>query len=593
MTLLLILALLLPADSLSEWQDEILSRLDDETIDRLGEEGMQQYMGLLEDLEFQTHEPSARYRQEVMIHADACLSLRDGYRNRTRQRILANKVYLGDPIHESVRWKASYGSWKATLTADKDAGERLGNGSFTGFALWQKNADCKILVGDYRVVLGTGLILNQNFSLGKQLMQAVFFRRPNRLTGHSSTDEYNHMRGVAAEWRWGRVRAMAFASVLQADGRVTRDTLRTLYTDGYHRTNAEVEHARQVLLWQGGARVAWRGDWYEVGGNVRTLVTDPLWYRSVQRYNRNYFRGRSLTSASLDWAAQRWGVKARGETAVDDGGGLAAQAAFSLPLGEDWTTTLQGRWYANDYRSVDGSGIAESGAMQGERGLFVELDGQISRHWSAGLWIDWFKFTQPQYHIPQPSGGLDAGLQASYKRKTWSLTAQYRAKLKAKTDASTTDTEDILRYVLHSVSATALWQILSPLRVKGIWRSRIYSQQKAGYAASWLVSGSVQWNAARHGWMTEVQATWFAAPDYNARLYLSERSLRYGFLVPMLQGTGLRFSATGRLQLPLRLTLEAKYALTEYKDTDHIGSGLQRIEGNVRHDLWLQLSHTF
>ena len=107
MTFLLILAMLFPSDSLSGWREDILGRLDEETLHQLGEEGLQQYMGLLEDLEFQQWEPSPRYRQEVVLHADACLSQRAGYRNTTRERILANKVYLGDPVHSNMRWKAS------------------------------------------------------------------------------------------------------------------------------------------------------------------------------------------------------------------------------------------------------------------------------------------------------------------------------------------------------------------------------------------------------------------------------------------------------------------------------------------------------
>jgi len=590
MTLLLILAMLFPADTLADWQQQILDRLDDETIDGLGEEGLQHYMSLLEDLEFREWEPSSSYRQEVMLRTDACLSQRDGYRNLTQQRILANKAYLGNPLRAGVRWKASYGHFRAAVNAEKDPGERWGDGAVMGFLEWQRNRDCRVIVGDYRICLGTGLILNQNFSLGKQLMQSVFFRHPARLTGHASSDEYRFLRGAAAEWRWGSLRALAFASARRMDGQIVSDTLRTLYSDGFHRTRAEVDYARQVWMWQGGGRLAWRGEWFEAGANFRTLVVDPVWYRNVLSYNRHFFRGRGLSSASVDWAAQRWGIRARGEAAFDFGGGFAAQAAFSLPLGEDWTSTLLGRWYGDRYRSFDAGGIAESGAMQGERGVMFSLDGQPFRYWTVGLWADWFRFTQPQYRIPQPSDGWDLGARASFQRQAWTLSAQYRAKIKSRTDAATDDTSDMLRYVLHSFSATAVWQLTSAWRLKGMYRSRIYSEEKADYASSWLLSGSLQWNSAPL--LMEVQATYFGAPDYNARLYLSERSLRYGFLSPALQGRGVRFTAVCRLRLPASFTLEAKYALTNYDGVSRIGSGPQQIDGNFRHDLWVQLSHT-
>lgn len=591
MTFLLILAMLFPSDSLSGWREDILGRLDEETLQQLGEEGLQQYMGLLEDLEFQQWESSSRYRQEVVLHADACLSQRAGYRNTTRERILANKVYLGDPVHSNMRWKASYGDFRAALTVDKDAGERWTDGTVMGFLEWRRNADCRIIAGDYRICLGTGLILNQNFSLGKQLMQASFFRHPTRLMGHGSTDEYRHMRGVASEWRWGRLRALAFASARRMDGRISDDTLRTLYSDGYHRTNAEVRYARQVWMWQGGGRLAWRGDWYEAGANLRTFVVDPLWYRTRLAYNRNAFRGRGLTSASLDWAAQWWGMKARGEAAFDFGGGFAAQAAFSLPLGEDWTSTLIGRWYSDNYRSFDGGGIAESSSLQGERGVMLSIDGEPFRYWKAGLWADYFRFSTPQYLIPQPSDGWDLGMRAAYERRSWSITAQYRARIKSRTKTETSDPSDMLRYVLHTFNTTALWQVTTSLRLKAMCRTRIYSVQRADPAASWLLSGSVLWS--REPLLIEIQGSFFDVPDYNARLYLSERSLRYGYLMPVLQGRGVRFSASGRLRLPASFTLEAKYALTNYDGVSNIGSGLQQIDGNIRHDLWFQLSHTF
>jgi hypothetical protein len=90
-----------------------------------------------------------------------------------------------------------------------------------------------------------------------------------------------------------------------------------------------------------------------------------------------------------------------------------------------------------------------------------------------------------------------------------------------------------------------------------------------------------------------LQGTYFRTDDYDARIYASEGGLLYSFYSPSYYGQGFRCSAAIRYELGKHLLLIAKWGETIYQNRDGIGSGEERIEGNKKADLQLQLRMKF
>ena len=587
---------------LAQTTDDLLSLSD---VDELSESA---YLRLLE-IEAQQHLSD---RHNLILRYDQCLNRREGYRYPTASRRQQSKAYLGDPLHETVRYLFKrevrrQSSWQAGLVLDKDAGERWNyrppfSDSFSLYAAYE----CKTgwlrqaLVGHYRVKMGSGLLCNQQFSLGKNLSSSAFFTHVKDLSPHSSAGEDNFMQGAAMRFRLGEQwELVPFVSVRSIDGTLKSDTLTSWATDGYHRTQNEKEKRHQAWLLQSGLSAKRMGEWYAVAAHVFYSHFDKPFYRPIRTYNRNQFRGHQLLQGSFSYEARWWNFHGKGETAVDDQGGWATIHALQFSFLDTWSAVAMYRQYSNRYRQLSASSVSESSAMQGERGETISLEGPIARYWQLHLSADFFQFSQAQYGIYQPSEGYELTARINYEKSSqhqqssqnpFSCSFRYRLKAKYKNNTLTKAPLDLTPYYQHSLYAVLNWNIIPSLSSKTQLHGRIYSAQNTGSTETgWAISEGIGWNRESFPLRLHVQGTYFKTDNYDCRVYLSEKNILYGFGLPMLYGEGIRWSVTLTYQVGKHLHLEAKYARTTYKNVSSIGSGLQQISGNHQDNLWIQL----
>lgn len=597
----------------SDWQEQILQQIDPDEFSE------QQYAHLLEMLdELSLHQSDTNIvssRQQLFLRTDRCLNQRAGYRHATPQRREEGKAYLGDPWHHTLRYQlerrdSRRHQWRAGLVMDKDAGEKWQQrppyaDSFNAFAAYSAHDGIlrQAVVGHYRLQLGSGLILNQQFSLGKNLIGSEFLHLSPRLTPHASASEGAHMQGAALRLRLGRhLEVLPFVSAQQIDGSLTHDTLTSWSTDGYHRTHNENGKRHTSWMTNIGMRAQSMGEWWEVGASLLYSQFEHDFVRPLRRYNANYFRGHQLTQFSVDYRVQYLGCQMRGEAAIDDHSAFATIHGLSREVANGWKGTLLYRYYGNKYRQIMGAAMAESSAMQGEQGVTLLLDGDLVRGWHMQGTFDYWHFSQAQYGCYQPSWGYEVSARASWNgvmaQRPTQLSLRYRIKAKQKNDTQTDIPDDILGYYRHSVDATFSVEPLRGMLLRTQARGRFYSDQNLqsnGCSPDFgmAFSEALIWQRKSSPLHGELQAAWFRAETYDCRLYLTERNILYGFSMPMLYGEGVRYTCTLSYKISERIQAEAKYAFTNYKDKTSISSGLQAIEGNTKQDLWLQIRAKF
>lgn len=592
------------------WQEQLLQQVD---ADELGDQAYSQLIDELSELVVWTDTTTrhARTRQHLVLSSSRCLSARAGYDDQSAARQEAGKAYLGDPWHHSVRYRAeTRHGWQVGLTLDKDPGEAWHRAmpvfdSWHGFVRRRQPPSpaspavgalrpvriADAVVGHYRLRMGCGLVVHQGFALGKQyLTQQLLTQRSNVLTPQTSLSESGYMQGAAADLRLGpHLTLLPYISARRIDGSLSSaHVLTSLPTDGYHRTHGE--KAKRNAAWQTvtGARLGWRGQWFDAGLHATYTHLQYEYRRQPNYYNTHYFRGHELTHLAADYSAHALGCALRGEVAVDDHGALAMLHALQYPLGHHWRGALLHRYYGGRYRQLHASSVRESSAMQGEQGVLLSIEGQPTSRWQAQAMLDWFRFSQPQYGIRDAtSQGFEGSLRLGYtgsrhRRCPMTAHAAYRIKQKGAELRQSADLVATLQPHRHLTCRTQL-------------RARIYNKEGATPTHGLACSQSAAWQ----GQLTlaslacpltlEGQACWFRTGDYASRVYLTERTILYGFGLPMLYGKGLRYSLTATLGIGPRLHLDLKWALTNYADRTAISSGLQQIAGNNQHDLWLQL----
>lgn len=584
-----------------DWQEQILQLID---IENLGETAYDELLDELSELVVWSDTATSsllapgRIRQRLTLSSNRCLNLRQGYASQDAAQQAASKAYLGDPWHHSLRYRLQAGRhWQAGLTLEKDAGEAW-RSRFPLYDSWHAFVRLRdvhlteairltdAVIGHYRLRMGCGLLINQGFTLGKQFMSQQLGLRTNVIAPHASVSEAGYMQGMAAELRLGqRFTLLPYFSARQVDGTLTDGHILTaLQTAGYHRTTTEDAHRNAAWQFISGARVGWRGEWYDIGlhGTYTQLQYD--YRRQALYYNANYFRGHELAQAAIDYHVRALGGVLRGECAMDDKGALASISTLQYPLGDYWHAMLLHRYYAPQYRQLHASSVSESSGMQGEQGLMLQVEGPLSRHWQWQGMFDAFSFSSPQYGIRQSSSrGFEGATRLAYASSSaWlgpSASLGYRIKMKGD-------------YFRHSLDGILTLKPARTVTCRTQARARIYSEKGSNPTYGYAVSQSLGWAFHQGAWFTaniDGQACYFRTDDYDSRVYLTEKAILYGFGLPMLYGEGLRYSLTGTLAVGRHLDLDLKWALTNYAQRSSIGTGLQLIAGNTQQDLWLQL----
>lgn len=593
-----------------DWQEQILQQID---VEEFGEQQYAQLLEMLDELALHYSDTNFfRTRQHLTFRTDRCLNQRQGFTHVTAEKQASGKSYLGDAFHHTLRYQLQrtdlhHHQWRFGIVLDKDAGEDWRHhfpfaDSFNAFASYSSRTGWlrQAVVGHYRMQLGSGLILNQQFTLGKNLMGSEFLRLSPRLSPHSSAAESGHLQGAAFRLRFNQhFEVMPFVSTQQIEGTLKNDTITAWNTTGYHRTTTEESKRNAAWLTTLGLRTQSMGENWEVGFNLLYNHFQKDFVRPLRQYNTNYFRGHQLTQASIDYRAQYLGFDFRGEAALDQDGGFATIHGIHHPLGYSWNMTALYRYYSKQYHQIMGAAMAESSAMQGEQGACIMLDGELPHGWTVQGYADYWNFSQPQYGCYQPSWGYELSAKATWDGHIASLPAivslRYRLKAKEKNNTQTSNiADDIIGYYRNTIDATCSIEPIDGLVLRTQIRGRFYSDQNSTSTDYGMAfSEALVWQQEGSPLKGELQSAWFKADTYDCRLYLTERNILYGFSLPMLYHQGVRYTCTLSYKLTKSLQIEAKYALTSYKDTETISSGLQTIEGNNKHDLWLQFRSTF
>jgi hypothetical protein len=141
--------------------------------------------------------------------------------------------YLGSPERIFARYKYQFtNKIRAGITADKDAGEpfftppnQQGFDFYSGFIQVQNQGIIKSLVlGDYALQFGQGLVLWNGFGMGKSTMTTNVSRFGKGVDKYSSTDENRFFRGAATSLQIKNFELSVFFSSKKIDGNLNTDT---------------------------------------------------------------------------------------------------------------------------------------------------------------------------------------------------------------------------------------------------------------------------------------------------------------------------------------------------------------------------------
>lgn len=505
-------------------------------------------------------------------------------------------AYYGYPYRHWVRYQLTYGDrLKAGIVGSQDTGEPFFAGKnqsgydyysvFLQLNQWRRLET--LVLGNYRVSMGMGLILNNSFGLGKVAMLQNMGRATSTLRAHSSRSSDGYLQGAAATVTIARgLTATGFISYRAMDATLNQDgSAATIVTSGYHRTATELEKKNNLKNTTFGGNVRYQANGYHAGVNVvGTHLNRELKPNISALYRQYYAQGYDFLNVSADYGYVHHRFSINGETALNRDGALATINSVSLQLGGEWSLMALYRSYSYRYTSLYANSFSDGGSVQNENGIYLGATWQPSPSWKLMAYTDYAYFPWAKYQISQASHSWDQLLQVTYSKKHWTLGGRYRLRIRQRDDD---DKAALVTRTEHRGRISAEYSQGWSSRTQVDFGFISFNGNERGLMVSETLGLTHRWLRLNGG------VGWFHTDSYDSRVYLYELGPLYTYSVTQFYGEGIRYWLMARANIGKRVMLTAKIGVTDYFDRSTIGNSYQQINASSQTDLDLQLRWKF
>ncbi len=505
------------------------------------------------------------------------------------------KGYMGYQYKHSIRYDFAYGDYvRFGLIGSQDAGEpffagknNLGYDFYSFYFVIKKLGNIKTLaLGRYRLRFGMGLVINNNFGFGKLSTLTTLGRGGSNIRAHSSRSDGNYLQGAAATVNVTKgLDVSGFVSYRKFDATLNDDdnTIATIITSGYHRTETEIAKKHNSAHFLAGGNVDYRFKGFHVGlTGVYVTLDKELRPKTEAIYRKHYAHGRIFYNIGVNYGYTGPRLSVSGETATGGCNAIATINSLSYSLTDNLALMALQRFYSYRYYSLFAESFSEGGAVQNESGIYIGANWKPMPGMNIMAYTDFAYFAWPKYQASGSSRSFDNMLQAAYIRGKWNFSARYRLKMRERDNDDKTglDFKNEHRGRLSVAYNSGMLGMKTQADVA-------YTQYK-GDSFGWMIGQNVSLDLNKL-LNTSVMIGYFDTDDYYSRIYSYEKGMLYSFSVPSYFGNGVRLAVFASSNFSDKITISAKVGFTKYFDRDKIGSGYQEVDGSSIADLELQM----
>ena len=545
-------------------------------------------------------------RHNVEIRLDKTLNERAGYGNFSDSILnkYPNRKYVGEDFYHSLKYSISYrDKFQAGIVGEKDAGEPFWKPDYKkgydhyGFHLMLRNVGkLRVLaVGDYRLSFGQGLVLNNDFMLGKSFFSNNTIKQTALPKRHFSTAESGYFRGIATTVRLHNVDITAFYSNQSLDANISSDEEITSFkTDGYHRVPLDFKKRNNTREQVMGANINYRINRFQIGLSGLHHSYNRVYNPTLRYYNANYWRGNKSFNLGVDYSYRFSKFNFAGETARSENGTFAHIHILEYFPSSLANFTLLYRNYPSTYHAMYAKAFGDGSRVQNERGVYLGTTFHPLARVTVSMFADFVKFPTSKYNTQEPSSAIDLYAMATYNftRETF-FEARYKFKRKEKNVKLPDDNiTTVLPYQTHKLRLRYLktlyngWYFRTTLDFAT--SQTLHFPSEFGYMIS--QNFGHRGNKKIHG---DGFIGYFNLDSYDSRLYSYERNILSTFYMPSFYGEGVRVALSVRWNIKSNLTFSVKASQTRYFNRDVISSGTEQIDGNSRSDIFTYLVFKF
>ncbi len=542
-------------------------------------------------LDRQAIEHEKRTRHKIAIGSQVLLQEKEGF---------ASKKYAGDAFKSFLRYSVEVNNnISFSFSGEKDPGELyrfsvkknkfLFDHHSAFLQIRNEGPFTKLILGDFTLQNGQGLVFSQPFSLGKGTETIRTISKPNvGLKPVSSLYEFKNFSGIASEWKYKSVRMIAFASLVQRDATIWPDddypSIRSLSKSGLHRTESELskENAINEISIGGNTEYRSRPNNFLVGMNfLQTRFSTPFHYINALD-QKSKFSGRNNFTLSSYTNYYMKDTHFFSEFAYSKGGGTGFIASLMHQVADPVSLSILYRNVSQDFHSFRGNYFSEEGSQVNEHGLYIGVKLQPLKNTCLSVFHDIYTFPKIDQDFPKSRNGSEwmiAVVHQQYKTYSFNLRVNYEQKEAINKDASF-PFNGIYYYQRLRADVSNIIFINHALKLVTQLKWNKTEFEKNDFGKGFLFGTGLQFKT--NIFQASSMFSLFTTDGYENRLYQYQHSTQNNYLYPFFYNRGS--SANISIQYPANGMLKvcANFFTIVYTETSSIGSGDDTIQGNKK-----------
>ncbi len=536
-------------------------------------------------------------RHQLLVRSLGVAQKAKGYlpNNEGETRYEGNRFRYFTRYRFEARDKFSVG-----FTAEKDPGEAFFCGSNkNGFDFYSAHLSMKVnrtiekvTIGDFIVRSGQGLVLWQEYSMGKSENVLDISKTNRGIRPFTSVEENLFFRGVATTLKFGDARISLFYSQKKADGNVVRnDSIATFFTSlqtsGYHRTKNEIADKNAVQDRNAGGIITWSFNYLKVGTTISYQHFNMPFVRNSQLYNKYRFGGTDNLTGGIDYLFSKGKYQLFGEAAISKSKGKAVVQGAVARLADQLSFSLLFRHFDKNYHAYWSNTFTEGSSVNNETGMFFGVKVLPLKYVTFSAYSDFYQSRWINYYTAGPSQGWDIFVQSSFVfSRRFEFYLRYKNEVK---DHKFTDNERFVDMPAQLRKTRLHFQYKPSERITLKTRVEHAFYNGLDKEDGFMIFQDIQFAPEKIPVNISARVAWFNTDSYYSRIYAYENDLLYTFSIPAYFGKGFRTYLNLKYKISEKIDFWFKIANTSWNDRNFISSGNNKILGNNKTELKFQL----
>jgi len=494
---------------------------------------------------------SDRFRN---LHSQILLRIGQSLGNAAQYADSGSTAFLGTAQHVLLRLQFQANNLlQFGWLAEKDAGEKWfmhGGFDFNSFHLFIRNVGLikKFALGDFQVNMGQGLIQWQGIARKKSANVLAVNQQNELITTYRSAGEVKFHRGAAIMLARKHFEWMAYGSLRKLTANIETDSFQHTYvtsisTSGYHRTLSEINDRNNLQQISIGSSLAYSTSGGRISINWASFQFSHAIQKRDEPYNLFSIRGRQLSNASVDYAYTISNVHWFGEFAMDKEYHPAYLTGMLLTLDRNLDCSFLFRSISRKYTSMYTNAFTENSVPNNETGIYSSFSLRLSPAIRLDAYADVYRFPWLKYLISASSAGSDFLFHFNWQpnRRT-QLSARWKKELKANDDGSSgVALQSVLLAKRNNFRTQLNWDVNKKLSVSERIETTSFIFANTS-SDGFLLLNECRFHPPFKAFDCGARILFFQTDSYDARMYVFERDVQYGFSIPAYSGKGFHYA---------------------------------------------------